>query len=112
MDVVRQDADGDRREWQSSFCAGVGGPQAFNMANQEIVAAVGNCKREKRDSAFDLDATITGHRSLPSRFWWARRFAPLPTLRIISPAALSPAACAPRAGRNRWRRPIPSARRR
>jgi hypothetical protein len=49
------------------------------MTTQQIAAAIGERKREKDGP---LDSTMAGHLSLPSRVWWARRFAPLPTLRL------------------------------
>ena len=67
MDVIGQDADGNRLERTSIFDLGVGAPQAFDATDEQIAAAVGECEREEERPTFDLKPTIAGHQSLPSR---------------------------------------------
>jgi hypothetical protein len=63
-------------------------PQAFDVTNQQVSAAVGEREREEKRSTFDLEPPIAGHRSFPKRF--GERGAEL----VIGPAT---------SGRTRWR---------
>jgi hypothetical protein len=50
-----------------------------------VAAATGERKRMEKRSTFDLEPPIAGHRSFPETLWRARRFALLPTVRVLSP---------------------------
>jgi hypothetical protein len=54
--------------------------RSFTEADQQIAATVGERRRVEKRSAFDLEPTIAAF-EFPGTVWWARRSAPLPTLR-------------------------------
>jgi hypothetical protein len=57
--------------------------RSFTEADQQIAATVGEHKRKEKRSTFDLEPPIAGISELPETLWWARRYAPLPTLRLL-----------------------------
>jgi hypothetical protein len=61
MEMVRQDADGVRFEWQARLDRTINLPQAFDMFDKKLAGAVSKYNGEKEYPAFDFWAPISRH---------------------------------------------------
>jgi len=61
MEMVWQDADGVRFEWQARLDPTINLPQMFDLPDQKLAATISKHNGEKEYPAFDFWALITRH---------------------------------------------------
>ena len=64
MEVVGENADGDRLKAALGLNGLVDGAQAIDVTDEKIAGAVGESHGEEESAAFDFDASVVRHRNI------------------------------------------------